>query len=317
MGIYSDIQLDEVNEILNYYDLGPASHFEPTVTGISNSNFKVFLASGKEVLLKISNDKTFEQLTNEQIILSALSKYKYPYALIPFKTSLGKKIYRHNDYHGVVFPFVNGKAPKISLNTCEKLGDALGLLHSLEIGKEDLSLIRPHDLVGHSGVSIYEYTKSSSAPLDFVQAFNDLVLNQYDMIPFDLFPKGIIHGDLYYDNSLFDDDKLITLIDFEQAGRGSFLLDIGISISGTCYNSSKDNLDINLIRGYLDAYSKRRKLMAIEKDFLKTAIIVGFFSISLWRIKRFYEGNLDHTKKYNYRELLDRAYAFNQLSLSI
>ena len=67
MGVYSNIELSEINEILSYYDLGVANSFVPTMTGISNSNFKVSMDGGQDVLLKISNDKTIEQLNNEHM----------------------------------------------------------------------------------------------------------------------------------------------------------------------------------------------------------------------------------------------------------
>lgn len=312
MGIYSNITLAEINEILGHYELGHARDFSPTITGISNSNFKVHLDSGDDVLLKISNDKTIEQLTNEQRILSALEKYEFKYSIHPFKTILGKSIYHQKKFYGVVFPFIKGLPPVMNTKTCYQIGQALGELHSLQIKKEDLGAIRPHDFVGHSGQSVYEYTRTSVAPKDFVEAFEDIFPTHLQDIPFDTFPVGIIHGDLYFDNCLFHQEKLVTLIDFEQAGRGHYLLDIGISLSGCCFNEDRSNLDMGLIEAFMRGYSEKRQLLSIEKEYLMTSILIGFFSIGLWRIKRFYEGNLDESKRYNYRELTERAKNFKK-----
>ena len=81
----------------------------------------------------------------------------------------------------------------------------------------------------------------------------------------------------------------------------------GIAISGSCLNEACDNLDKDLIESFIRGYEESRTLLTIEKEFINTAILVGFFSISLWRIKRFYEGQLDVSKKNNYQELLTRA----------
>ena len=59
-------------------------------------------------------------------------------------------------------------------------------------------------------------------------------------IPYDDFPVGVIHGDLYFDNSLFDAGELVTLIDFEQSGRGRHILDLGIAISGSCLDFRRE-----------------------------------------------------------------------------
>ncbi|MBT4790738.1 MAG: phosphotransferase, partial [Halobacteriovoraceae bacterium] len=228
MGVYSDINLNEINEILSYYELGQASDYERTITGISNSNFQVKLESGNSILLKISNDKTLEQLENEQNILLKLKEYHFEYSLPPCKTILGKPIYHHNNFYGVVFPFIKGFPPVISMESTYQIGRALGRLHSLEIHRQDLDTIRPHDLVGYGGQSILEYTQGENAAPDFVAAFEKIFPNKLQDLPYDLFPAGIIHGDLYFDNSLFFEEKLVTLIDFEQSGTGRFILDIGI-----------------------------------------------------------------------------------------
>lgn len=315
MGVYSEINIEEINNILKHYELGRALDYKPTIEGISNSNYQVFLESGKEVLLKVSNDKTIEQLSNEQNILVALGDYNFEYSLKPFKTITGKPIYQHNHFYGVVFPFIKGLPPKITNDSIFQIGAALGKLHSLEIRKEDLATIRPHIQVGHGARSIIDYVNSDNAAADYVEAFNDIFPDKLEDIPYDVFPVGIIHGDLYFDNSLFYEDKLVTLIDFEQAGRGRYILDVGIAISGSCLNDDKSNISTELMNSFLAGYESERKMLLIEKEYLNKAILVGLFSISLWRIERFLEGNLDESKKFNYRELLSRAYNF-QKSLS-
>jgi homoserine kinase type II len=307
MGVYSNIELSEINEILSYYDLGVANSFVPTMTGISNSNFKVSMDGGQDVLLKISNDKTIEQLNNEQHVLTALADHKFEFALTPFQTIQGKPIYQHNDYYGVVFPFIDGLPPTIDSDVCFQVGSALAKLHSLDITKEDLEHIRPHDVVGFGSLDIKEYLDSPDAASDFREDFNTVFPDNLENIPYDVFPVGIIHGDLYFDNSLFKDGKLVTLIDFEQSGRGRFILDIGIAISGTCLNEDRSNVDEEYLKSFMQGYESIRSLKIIEKEYLDKAILVGFFSIALWRIKRFLEGDLDSSKKYNYRELTQRA----------
>ena len=43
MGVYSSINIDEINEILSHYELGKAVSYNPTLEGISNSNYHVVL----------------------------------------------------------------------------------------------------------------------------------------------------------------------------------------------------------------------------------------------------------------------------------
>lgn len=310
MGVYTEINLNVINDILSHYDIGQAVDYQATMAGISNSNFCVSLDNSDKVLLKISNDKTIEQLDNEQRILILLEKYNYEYSLHPFKTIQGKPIYHHHDFYGVVFPFIDGLPPEINNASIYKIARALASLHSLEIHREDLSLIRKYDEVGFGVKKINEYLQATHCAEDFKKSFLKVFPDQLKDIPYDLFPAGIIHGDLYFDNSLFKENDLMTLIDFEQAGRGRFILDIGIAISGSCLDIDGININEELLESFLKGYSEIRELKAIEKEYLNIAITVGFYSIALWRIKRFYEGDLDIRKKYNYRELVQRAEVF-------
>lgn len=313
MGIYTEVDLGEINDILTHYEMGEALSFSPTTTGISNSNYKVSLASGVDVLLKISNDKTIPQLENEQEILVLLNQYKFKFGLAPLETLKGKVIYEHNGHFGVIFPFVKGLPPQINSNSCFQIGEALASLHGLKLEKEDLAKIRPHDLVGYGGITINEYINEPNSAPGFREAFLNIFPDELHNIPYELFPSGIIHGDLYYDNALFNNDKLVTLIDFEQAGRGRFILDIGIAISGSCLRADGSTVDLKLIESFILGYTSVRQMNEAEKEYLNAAILVGFFSIALWRIKRFYKGALDSAKRDNYKELLERARLFHHL----
>ncbi len=310
MGKYTEVTTNQVNDILSRYGLPKSKKVTPTTAGISNSNYQVTLVNGQTILLKISNDKDIQELAQEQKILLMLKKYHFPFSLAPLKTLQGKAVYEFENLHGVIFPFIKAKPPEVSTNTCRQIGQALGSLHALKLEKKDLNSIRSHIAVGFAGPNIDSYIKQDNAAPDFKHAFLNIFPESLKNIPYNDFPSGVIHGDLYYDNSLFKNDKIITLIDFEQSGRGRFILDIGIALSGSCFNSNLTNLNMKLMEEFLSGYEESRKLTELENRYLLTSVIVGFFSISLWRIKRFYEGNLDPSKKYHYQNLVMRAQNF-------
>jgi homoserine kinase type II len=120
--------------------------------------------------------------------------------------------------------------------------------------------------------------------------------------------ESVIHGDLYYDNTLFNNEKLGVILDFEQSGRGEAILDLGISISGTCLE--KGMIIAPLVSSYLEGYQSVRPLPKEEKAHLIDAICLGLLSISLWRIKRFKEKNMTPLMAASYKELLYSAQMF-------
>lgn len=310
MASYTQIDPKEAEEILQLYGRSNVLKLTPLSLGISNSNYRVDLEN-ESVLLKISNDKNQLQLSEEQAILLYLNQCGYPYSLRPFALKNGDLVYNYGPYFGVLYPFVQGIPPGPSDYTCKEVGAALAQLHDLPHEESLLSKLRPHESVGFGAQEILNYSKSPSCPKDYSEAFSYFFPDQLEEFLATPFEKGIIHGDLYYDNTLFNNNSLSTVLDFEQAGRGEYLLDLGISLSGTCLE--KGRVITPLVNSYLEGYEAIRPLKPHELKFLDHAIILGLMSISLWRIKRFKERNLNPLMEDSYRDLIVRAMNYHQM----
>jgi homoserine kinase type II len=304
MASYTQINLSEAEEILKLYGRSNVLKCTPLSLGISNSNYRVDLED-EVVLLKISNDKNQAQLADEQAILVYLKEKNYPYSLKPFPLLKDGFIYNYKQYFGVLYPFVQGIPPGPSDYTCQEVGRAMAELHNIHHDARDLKNLRPHESVGFGPKEILDYIQTPSCPADFKKGFETLFPDNLQGFMNADFAVGIIHGDLYYDNTLFDNNKISTVLDFEQAGIGEYVLDLGISISGTCLE--KGRVITPLVNSYLMGYESVKALTATEKKFLDQAIILGLLSISLWRIKRFKERNLNPLMEDSYQDLLVRA----------
>ncbi|MBP9675055.1 MAG: phosphotransferase [Bacteriovoracaceae bacterium] len=318
MASYTEINIQDVERILSLYNLCNVSHVIPRNLGISNSNYQVIYGDGKSVLLKVSNDKNVAQLKEEMEILTTLKNLNYPYSLTPFPLLKGGYVYEVENYFGVVFPFINGHPPRIDNMSCFAIGKALAQLHLASEHKTLPHHLRSYHDVGCDSVGILEYIKTHPlCPSHFKQAFFEVFPQGREPFEKITFPQGIIHGDLYYDNTLFDEAHLqvVAVLDFEQAGVGEFIFDIGVSISGSCLKNGL--VDVNLTKEFLKGYNSLRKLSLEETSFLNEAILIGLFSIALWRIKRFKEGNLDPTRSESYLELVNRALSFKKQQFSL
>lgn len=308
MAAYTRLSSEDIQEILSMYSLPGLKAAEPLSLGISNSNYRLELDSGDTVILKVSNDKGVEEMKEEQEILLALEEF--PYSLAPLKTAAGEGVYLWNGLYGAVFPFVEGSKPMGSTEEISLLGQALGALHVFgqDRGFEKRHF-RCHSKVGFDLEGILEYCEQGQAVEEFQSACSELLApEEIAAWKQSELPQGIIHGDLYMDNTLYKNGKLQVLLDFEQAGIGCLLQDIGISISGSCLD--KEGVSKEKIQAFVEGYEKSRPLEKMEKDLLNFSITLGFLDISLWRIKRFYEGDLDANKRDSYKELLELARSF-------
>lgn len=61
----------------------------------------------------------------------------------------------------------------------------------------------------------------------------------FKRIELTLHDDGIIHGDLFLDNALFNEGSLSCVIDFTQACNGDFLFDLAVTDLSWCDNESK------------------------------------------------------------------------------
>jgi homoserine kinase type II len=306
MADYTKLDLAEAKQILSYYEVHDLTEIIPLSLGISNSNYKVVTTS-INYLLKVSNDKNIDQLKDEMSLLKYLEAKSFPLSLAPIGLKDGGFVYKNQEKFGVLFPFVQGIPPGPSDLTCSQIGHSLAQLHSIELSEEGKKL-RHHEAVGYGAKQVISYTQQSNCPNDFKETFNDLFPHGLQGFNEIAWHESIIHGDLYYDNTLFQHESLAVILDFEQGGRGEAILDLGISISGTCLE--KGMLIAPLVRSFLQGYQEVRTLPPEEKAHLKDAICLGLLSIALWRIKRFKEKNMNPLMSDSYKQLLNRARGF-------
>ncbi|HKQ71326.1 MAG TPA: phosphotransferase, partial [Polyangiaceae bacterium] len=74
-------------------------------------------------------------------------------------------------------------------------------------------------------------------------------------------PHGIIHGDLFRDNVLWEGGTPSALLDFESACDGSWTYDIMVTMLAWCYG---DDLDEALGRALFAGYAKVRRPSDVE-----------------------------------------------------
>jgi len=107
----------------------------------------------------------------------------------------------------------------------------------------------------------------------------------------DNLPRGLIHGDLFYDNMLFDPSSNIpggfkAIIDFEEACHYYLVFELGMCILGTCVNNSV--VDFKKARSLVDGYQKVRLLVQKEKNSLQVFIRYAAAATSYWRFGKWF-----------------------------
>jgi homoserine kinase type II len=94
-------------------------------------------------------------------------------------------------------------------------------------------------------------------------------------------PKGIIHGDLQRDNIIVDTQgKVVSLIDWEEAGTEPLLLDVAHSAQQLSFE--RGICDQELFHAFMTAYQNLRPLTDLEREWFNAALRYTMLVLSVW-----------------------------------
>jgi len=98
----------------------------------------------------------------------------------------------------------------------------------------------------------------------------------------------LVHGDIFFDNVLFEKNKIKAIIDFEEACNYYLIFDLGMGVLGLCRTGGK--IDLNKTRALIKGYEQIRSLGFSERDSLQLFIEYAAIATSWWR---FWKYNID------------------------
>jgi homoserine kinase type II len=94
-------------------------------------------------------------------------------------------------------------------------------------------------------------------------------------------PQGVVHGDLFRDNVLWQGEQLVALLDWESASDGVVIYDLAVTLLAWCCG---DALDWTLARALVDGYQSERQIHAEEWQGLHWALRVGCLRFASTRL---------------------------------
>jgi len=99
-------------------------------------------------------------------------------------------------------------------------------------------------------------------------------------------PRGLIHGDVFYDNVLFEEGKFKALIDFEEACHYYKIFDLGMAVVGVCTEDFK--LSLLKVRSLIDGYQKMGALDQKEKEYTQLFVEYAVIATSSWQFWKYH-----------------------------
>lgn len=280
MSVYTQLSLTEIQAFVAQYQL-QAVAYQAIQAGIENSNYFVTMTDGQQYVLTI-----FEELSHpEASFLAPLLQHLQQSGVVvaaPLVASNGQSLLMLNDKAAQLAPRIQGQHPlQVTAAQAQIMGEQLAKLH-LALKKYPLKRSNAHGAAWWQK----EAAKARNGMSQVEQLILDTVLNDFEETTedFDDLPKGLIHGDLFRDNTLFDGEELKAILDFSEAGKDYCLLDIAITINDFCSDWPNVTLNENLYQAFLVGYQKVRKLTEDEQEVLPTFLAMAALRFWLSRL---------------------------------
>ncbi|MFC1878204.1 phosphotransferase [Thermodesulfobacteriota bacterium] len=298
--------MQNIQLLMDKYNSGKIININLMVGGYTNINYKVS-TDKRDYHMKIHLNKKVENITPEIKILgylktkNILSAYPIPDRENGFINALG------ND-NVVIYEFIDGHHPEVNIETTKEIAKVAVALNLLEIP--------------------ISFTQKNWVDIDFcknvIKKIPDAVYIKPDIFEYFIeqtnylekplsvqLPKGLVHGDLFPDNTIFKGNKLLSILDFEVICIENLLHELGTAINGFCYVDNK--LSEELLHVFLNEYQKYHKLNETEKKLLPAYMQWGAHCMIAWHIIGVMKHN--DTKKYKRaQELIERVKELRKMS---
>lgn len=305
---YTTLSTEELTEILKHYAIGTPVKLEDIDGGYGNSNFKLTTTEGV-YLLKICDEKKLDQLEMQICLLEHLHKHAYP-TVYPILQNVKDALHISDNDYVMIYPFLNGGTPQPSKEVSKQIGEALATLHAipslpkLPCFPMGITEIIPFmERVEDTEFAGHPFVKWLESELEWIKPELDKPL-----------PTGLLHGDLFLDNTLFDRNNMVAILDFEEVCNDTMLIDVAMTIIGCCYDANHQ-LDLASVNGFLEVYNRNRQLTDEEWDYLDSYVHYVALCIAFWRFRQFNIHYPDESKAEKYFEMIERSANWQSIRL--
>lgn len=286
MSVYTELTHENISHILEDYSLGRLLSFEGIAAGIENSNFFIDTEQGRFVLT------VFERMNEQEL----------PYFMRLMRHLAAKglscpDVLRRRD-NSLLFDVQDeGQAKWGCIVSC-LLGKTLDSLNDVQLYASGQALAQLH-LAGESFVEkrdnptgmgwleehVGKVVQGTSENYGDVAA--DLLREELEnqrLQSWDGLPQGVIHGDLFADNILFDGDKVSGVIDFYYAHTAPWVMDIAITLNAQAVMLGDQ--DDSRMQVFLSGYESVRPLQ--DKEFQALPMLLRLGALRFW-VSRLYD----------------------------
>lgn len=296
MATYTQLSMDEVRQFASFFEIGPVVSFNPLDGGAANSSFHV-RTQNNEYVLSVCDEKSLEEVDNLTKLLICLEENDFPTTRV-VRSADKSAVTSYRGKPVFLKRYIEGKVQDdLNQDMLRELGRNIAKLHQVS-SPEYLPEEFPY------GVDFFSQVTDSDLDSKFNEWLKGKKREIEERFHADL-PRGLVHGDIFYDNILFNESSLAAIIDFEEASDYYLVFDIGMCVIGTC--AKRGRISLPKVRSLVEGYQNERKLSYLERESLQNFVQYGAVATAFWRFKQYNIVNPDKSKSSKFKEMKDLA----------
>lgn len=279
MAVITPLTHSEIASFLAHYPLGRLLAVEPSTAGIENTTYFITTELLTAELTTTELITTENQAAEAEWVLTLIEhapveQVDFTARLLTFLSARGLPVPAPQcDHEGQPWRWLHDKPtwlirkvpghhPTRPTETeCRAIGDFLGAAHRA-VEQFDADLARPEHPNSRGLDWLHEVAPSLSLSHD-LRALLDSQLATWEALQHQHLPRGAIHADLFHDNALFEEGRLVAVIDFLFSCTDWLLLDVAIAVNDWC-DDGRGQLDKTRAHALLAAYSRHRPFTVAE-----------------------------------------------------
>ena len=256
MAVYTEVSFEELERLLQQYDIGEALSFKGIAEGIENSNFYLQTDRGAFILTLYEKRVAADDLPFFLGLMEHLAQ-RGTHCPLPVKTRDGRSLMTLNRRNGAIVTFLTGIAlRRPDAAHCAAAAATLAKLHK---AGEGFALIRPNALGPQGWRPLAQSIHGADSIEDGLTALISGSLEELVAGWPTGLPGGVIHADYFPDNVLFVGNEVGGVIDFYFACNDAYVYDLAIMLNSWCFELD-GSFNITKGQAVINAYRNARGL---------------------------------------------------------
>jgi homoserine kinase type II len=296
MSVFTTLILEEVRAWLRDFLIGEIVELRGIAAGITNTNYFVITENARYVLTVFEKNK-LEELPYFVDLMTHLAKHGVP-CPSPIADKNGLALHVLKGKPALMVSCLKGSDTATpNAAQCAQVATTLAQMH---IAGRDFTR-KSHNQLGADWRMVTAQQVMPKLSLD-EQTLLKTELDFQERLNLADLPHGVIHGDLFRDNVLFDGEQLGGFIDFYYACDDSLAYDVAIAANDWCVLED-GSFDDEKLKVFLGAYQAVRPFT--EAECLSWHALLRCAALRFWlsRLFDFYypaEGELTYAKDPNH-----------------